>query len=100
MALASIAWLTACLTFSLAKGEFGLPLSPTKAEEMKGTISKVSNEGREITVKSKNGKEKTVKISGSRTALEGIKSRAELKEGQSVSVEHDGDAAKKVKVAK
>lgn len=70
------------------------------AEEMKGTISKVGNEGREITVKSKSGKEKTVKISGSRTTLEGIKSRAELKEGQSVSVEHDGDAAKKVKVAK
>jgi hypothetical protein len=70
------------------------------AEEMKGTISKVGNDGREITVKTKSGKEKTVKISGSRTTLEGIKSRAELKEGQSVSVEHDGDAAKKVKVAK
>ena len=68
------------------------------AEEMKGTISKVGNDGREITVKTKGGKEKTVKISGSRTSLEGIKSRADLKEGQSVSVEHDGDAAKKVKV--
>lgn len=70
------------------------------AEEMKGTISKVGNDGREITVKTKSGKEKTVKISGSRTSLEGVKSRADLKEGQSVSVEHDGDAAKKVKVAK
>ena len=70
------------------------------AEEMQGTISKVGNEGREITVKSKSGKEKTVKISGSGTTLEGVKSRADLKEGQSVSVEHDGDAAKKVKVTK
>jgi hypothetical protein len=70
------------------------------AGEMKGTISKVGNGGREITVKSKDGKETTLKISGSRTSLEGIKSRADLKEGQSVSVEHDGDAAKKVKVAK
>ena len=70
------------------------------AEETKGTISKVGNDGREITVKSKGGKEVTVKISGSRTSLEGIKSRADLKEGQSVLVEHDGDAAKKVKVTK
>jgi hypothetical protein len=71
------------------------------AEEMQGTISKVGKEGREITVKSKkSGKEKTVKISGSGTTLEGVKSRADLKEGQSVSVEHDGDAAKKVKVTK
>lgn len=70
------------------------------AEEMKGTISKVGSDGRDITVKSKGGKEITVKISGSRTGLEGIKSRSDFSEGQSVTLEHDGDAAKKVKVTK
>jgi hypothetical protein len=70
------------------------------AEELKGTISKVANEGREITVKSKGGKELAVKISGSRTSLEGVKSRSDLKEGQNVTVEHEGGEAKKVKVSK
>jgi hypothetical protein len=70
------------------------------AEEIKGTISKVANEGREITVKSKGGKELAVKISGSRTTLEGVKDRSDLKEGQNVTVEHEGGEAKKVKVSK
>jgi hypothetical protein len=70
------------------------------AEEVKGKITKVGEEGREITVKSKDGKETTVKISGSRTSLEGAKSRSDLKAGQSVTVEHDGGEAKKIKVTK
>ena len=70
------------------------------AEEMKGKITKVGSEGRDITVKSKDGKEVTVKISGSRTSLDGIKNRSEFKEGQSVTVEHEGGDAKKVKVTK
>jgi hypothetical protein len=70
------------------------------AEEMKGKITKVGGEGREISVKSKDGKEVTVSISGSRTSLDGIKSRSEFKEGQSVTVEYEGGAAKKVKVTK
>jgi hypothetical protein len=70
------------------------------AEETKGKITKVGDGGREITVKSKDGKEVTVKISGSRTSLEGAKSRDDLKSGQSVTVEHEGGEAKKIKVAK
>jgi hypothetical protein len=70
------------------------------ADEVKGKISKVGNEGREITVKAKDGKEVTVKISGSRTTIDGVKSRSDLKEGQSVTVEHDKGDAKKVMVTK
>ena len=70
------------------------------AEEMKGEITKVTNGGREITVKSKGGKQLSVKISGSRTTLEGVKDRSALKEGQSVTVDHDGGEAKKIKVSK
>jgi hypothetical protein len=68
------------------------------ADETKGMISKVGSEGREITVKTKDGKETTVKISGSRTKLEGVGDRSGLKEGQSVTVEHDGGEAKKITV--
>jgi len=70
------------------------------ADEVKGTISKVGEEGREITVKTKAGKEESVKISGSRTKIEGVKSRSDLKEGQSVTVEHEKGEAKNIKVAK
>lgn len=69
------------------------------ADEIKGKISKVGGGGREITVKAKD-KEVTVKISGSRTTLEGVGDRSEFKEGQSVTVEYSGDAAKKVSVMK
>ena len=70
------------------------------ADETMGKITKVNNGGREITIQAKGGKEVTVKISGSRTTLDGVKSRGDLKAGQNVTVEHDGDAAKKVKVTK
>ena len=81
----------ALLTLSFAGSVF--------ADEIKGKISKVGGEGREITVKSKD-KEVTVKISGSRTSLEGIGDRSEFKEGQSVTVDYSGDEAKKVTVRK
>lgn len=71
---------------------------PALAEEMKGQISKVGEGGRDITVKSKDGKEVTVKISGSRTKFDGVSDRAGLKEGQSVTVDHDGGEAKKITV--
>ena len=70
------------------------------ADEVKGTISKVGEEGREITVKDKGGKEVAVKISGSRTKIEGVKGRSDLKEGQNVTVEHEKGEAKTIKVAK
>ena len=85
----------------LAVGLFTLSLSGSVlADEVMGTINKVGDEGREITVKSKDGKEVNVKISGSRTKIDGVKSRSELKEGQNVSVEHDKGGATKVKVTK
>ena len=68
------------------------------AEEMKGTITKVGEGGRDITVKAKDGKELKVKISGSRTKLEGVGDRSALKEGQSVTVDHDGGSATKITV--
>jgi outer membrane lipoprotein SlyB len=67
------------------------------ADEIRGTIAK--SEGREITVKSKDGKEVKVKVSGSRTAIEGG-SRDDLKEGVRVSVEYSGDAASKISISK
>ena len=82
-------------------GVFTLSLAGAAlADEVKGTISKVGDEGREITVKDKSGKEVAVKISGSRTKIEGVKARSDLKEGQSVTVEHDKGEAKNIKVAK
>jgi hypothetical protein len=70
------------------------------ADEVKGKITKVGGEGRDITVQTKDGKEVKVGISGSRTTIEGVKSRSDLKEGQSVTVEHAGGEAKNIKVAK
>ncbi len=81
----------ALLTLSLA----GL----VQADEVAGNITKVGEEGRSITVKSKD-KEVTVNISGSRTTLEGVGSRSDLKVGQDVTVEYKGDAASKIKVTK
>jgi len=66
------------------------------AEETKGTISKVGDGT--ITVKTKDGKDVEVKVSGKRTKLEGVKDRAELKEGQKVTVDHDGGEAKMITV--
>jgi type IV pilus biogenesis protein CpaD/CtpE len=70
-----------------------------QADEVTGNITKVGEGGRSITVKSKD-KEVTVNISGSRTTLDGVGSRADLKEGQNVTVEYKGDAASKIKVTK
>ena len=81
----------ALLTLSLA----GL----VRADEVTGDITKVGEEGRSITVKSKD-KEVTVNISGSRTTLEGVGGRSDLKVGQDVTVEYKGDAASKIKVIK
>lgn len=85
--------------FSIAVVTVSL-VGPAFADEVKGTISKVGEEGREISVKDKSGKTVEVKISGSRTKIEGVKNRADLKEGQSVTVEHEKGEAKNIKVAK
>ncbi len=70
------------------------------ADMVKGKVSKVEDEGRVVVVKTKDGKEVKMKISGSRTALEGISDRSEFKEGQTVSAEVEKGEAKKVKVTK
>jgi type IV pilus biogenesis protein CpaD/CtpE len=70
-----------------------------QADEISGSITKVGEGGRSITVKAKD-KEITVNISGSRTALDGVGNRADLKEGQNVTVEYKGEDASKVKVTK
>ncbi len=70
------------------------------ADMVSGTISKVEDEGRAISVKTKDGKEVNVKISGSRTKLEGVGSRSELKAGQKVSAEVKGDSATMIKISK
>ena len=77
-----------------------LTLSVLAADMVKGTISKVENDGRTVVVKTKDGKEAKVKISGSSTQLEGIGDRSEFKAGQTVSAEVDGGEAKKIKVTK
>ena len=69
------------------------------ADEISGSITKVGDGGRSITVKAKD-KEVTVNISGSRTTIDGVGSRADLKAGQDVTVEYKGDAASKIKVTK
>jgi hypothetical protein len=70
------------------------------ADMVSGTISKVEDSGRSLVVKTKDGKEVNMKISGSRTKLEGIGDRSEFKAGQKVSAEVDGDSATKVKITK
>jgi hypothetical protein len=70
------------------------------ADMVNGTISKVENGARSLVVKTKDGKEVSMKISGSRTKLEGVGDRGELKAGQKVSAEVDDGSATKIKVTK
>lgn len=78
-------------------GCFALSLTGlVAAAEVQGTITKVDEGGKAITVKGKDGKEVNVKVSGSRTELVGVTDRGDLKAGQNVSVTYDGDQAKKV----
>lgn len=63
------------------------------ADSVQGTIAKVEEDGKFITVKDKDGKETKIKISNKRTKMEGASDSAELKAGQTVSVTYkDGEA--------
>lgn len=84
----------AAVVMSLSLGGFVF------ADEVKGKITKVGEGGRDITVSTKDGKETKVSISGSRTKIEGVKSRDDLKAGQNVTVDHEGGQAKTIKVDK
>lgn len=78
-------------------GCFALSLTGlVAAAEVQGTITKVDEGGRAITVKGKDGKEVKVKVSGSRTELVGVSDRGDLKQGQNVSVSYEGEEAKKI----
>ena len=65
------------------------------AESLQGTVSKVEEDGKYVTVKAADGKETRLRISSKRTKLEGVNDSAELKAGQKVTVTHaDGEAQK------
>ncbi len=59
------------------------------AADIKGTVSAVEREGRYVTVKSKDGKEVKVRISGSSTELSGVGDRSEIAVGAKVSAKYD-----------
>jgi hypothetical protein len=85
----------AFLTLSFAGSVF--------AEMIKGTVSKVENEGRAVSVKAKDGKEVTLRISGSGTTLSGVGDRGEIKAGMKAEADYDpGDrnTAKTLKLSK
>ena len=63
------------------------------ADSLQGTITKVEDDGKLITVKANDGKETKIKISTKRTKMDGASDSAELKAGQAVSVTYkDGEA--------
>ncbi len=65
------------------------------AADIKGKVTGIEREGRYVTIKSKDGKSVTVRISGSSTELSGVGDRSEIKEGQSISATYDeGDDRK------
>lgn len=57
------------------------------ANAISGEIVKLEDNGKVVTVKTADGKEIVFEISGSRTTLEGVATRAELKVGMQVTVE-------------
>jgi len=65
------------------------------AAEMAGMVTAVEREGRYITIKSKDGKTVKVRISGSRTELNGVGDRAEILIGYGITATYDeGDDRK------
>ena len=89
----SVAVLAAFLAISVS----GLAV----AAEVEGEIAKVVREGRSIEVKTAAGEVVKFSISGSRTDLEGVGDRSDLKVGQKVKVTGSpGGEARKVTVLK
>lgn len=63
------------------------------ADSLQGTIAKVEEDGKFITVKAKDGQETKIKICNKRTRMEGANDSSELKAGQQINVKHqDGEA--------
>ncbi len=66
------------------------------AAEIKGKVAGIEREGRYIVIKSNDGKMTvTVRISSSRTELNGVGDRAEIGMGQKVTVTYDKDDDRK-----
>jgi len=59
------------------------------AAEIKGKVTGIEREGRYVTIKSKDGMEVKIRISGGGTELNGVGDRSEIKEGQSVTATYD-----------
>jgi len=59
------------------------------AAEIKGKVTGIEREGRYVTIKSKDGMEVKIRISGGSTELNGVGDRSEIKEGQSVTATYD-----------
>jgi len=79
----------------------GLVAQPALAETVKGKVEAVGNEGREVTVKTADGKMFKAAISGSRTSvmIGGQKAdRGALKAGQECTVEAPKDGGEATKV--
>ncbi len=66
-------------------------------DTIKGKVTKVAKEGRQIFVASGAGKTIRVNISG-RTVLEGVGDRSEIKVGQVISANVEGGRAIKLKI--
>jgi hypothetical protein len=96
LSLASVLLISLVMTVAMATSTW----AAEKDDKVSGTISKVEEGGRSIVVKTKDGKETTMKISGSRTKFEGVGDRGELKAGQKVTAEVKGDEATMIKVSK
>ncbi len=65
------------------------------AADIKGKVAGIEREGRYITIKSKDGKSVTVRISSSSTELNGVGDRSEIKEGQRITATYDADDDRK-----
>ncbi len=70
-------------------------VGPVLAAEMAGMVTAVEREGRYITIKSKDGKTVKVRISGSRTELNGVGDRADITMGQKITATYDKDDDRK-----
>ncbi len=84
------------LSSLFALGLFTLSLvGSVLAEDFRGRIAKVENDGRSITLRKRDGKEVNVRVSGRGSPLEGASDRSELAEGQRVNVTFDENEERK-----
>lgn len=74
----------------LAVALFSVAVAGTASADMiMGEVKKVENDGRAVTVKSKDGKKLTLRASGNGTALKRVGNRGEIKEGMRADADFD-----------